>query len=185
MKKYKFAKDDVLSKSVLIASGKIKNYDAKLVLSLLASKGILLYGKDVLPDDVYINLSLVTSAALMAEIVFDITDYLKRSKEKQKLLNLIDKLNENGYEISDENIPQVFYISDGLSSLYFPDKVKIDYYDGEYYYYDFEKIEKDFHEKKFDEMIENIKGQNISEYVYGEILSKKKYKKYLKSKQNK
>ena len=114
MKKYKFAKDDVLSKSVLVASGKIKNYDAKLVLSLLASKGILLYGKDVLPDDVYINLSLVTSAALMAEIVFDITDYLKRKKEKQKLSNLIDKLNENGYEISDENIPQVFYISDGL-----------------------------------------------------------------------
>ena len=121
----------------------------------------------------------------MAEIVFDITDYLKRKKEKQKLSNLIDKLNENGYEISDENIPQVFYISDGLSSLYFQDKVKIDYFDGEYYYYDFEKIEKDFHEKKFDELIENIKGQNISEYVYGEILSKKKLKKYLKSKQNK
>ena len=63
--------------------------------------------------------------------------------------------------------------------------IKIDYFDGEYYYYDFEKIEKDFHEKKFDELIENIKGQNISEYVYGEILSKKKLKKYLKSKQNK
>lgn len=184
MKKYKFAKDDVLSKSVLIASGEIKNFDRKLVLSLLASKGILLYGKDVLPDDVYINLSLLTSAALMAEIAFDITDWSRQVKEKRKLSNLIDKLNENGYEISDKNI-QISFIDDKISSIFFSDKVKIDYYDGEYYYYDFEKVQKSFHEKKIAEFMENIKGQNISEYVYGQILSKKKLKKYLKSKQNK
>lgn len=187
MKKYILDKNDVLGKNVLIAKGDLANFDNKLNVSLLISKGILLYGKDTLPEETYINLSLITSAALFTEFIFFISDMKKKKVSKENILKLLEVLNSEGYEISNEFMPIYTSYEKGISSMLFSNGVSINYVDGDYKFIDLNEVDKNITNLNCseEELMEAVSGKDITDSVYKVLLSEKKYKKYKKNKQNK
>lgn len=178
MKKYKLAKDDVLGKTVLAAKGELDNYDIKLHLSLFVSKLILEYGADKLPEDIYLNLSIIFSLGAFAEVIFCITDKKRRDNAKNKLNELKSELKKYKYEVGTLCPTKFHCLKEGTSTILFDNFHVIDYDGKTYWYTDLDSIGEVYGNDELSnlEKLDALAPQDITNLVHKVLLPKRRNK---------
>lgn len=176
MKKYKLYKNkqkkNILPKTNFIASGRDVKYNTKLFWSLWISKMILKGGADKLTDEFpIIILDNLMTLAIGANLCVGYIDILRKINSSEKIRKLIEVLNEKGIDIDFAKMDfdlKTNIFDEEAGVCVFDEGKSIYYLNNNTYTY----TDKD-------------KSVDITEAVNKALLSKRKYKKYEKSKQNK